>query len=511
MENVFCFYLLNNDIHKSALSAIDKIGIMMYNLIDMKKVAIFGLGPHARRIYYPYLEEVIAEHNDISLELVVDLDTNKKYIEKWLTSRKLQPKHKIYLSADEQINPSRINDSVTLALQKYGINKAILSTEPKSHKVYLKKCIELGIPVVTDKPVTSPVFAEAGAASPRQIADDVDELQALLKKHPESRVLVQCQRRNHKGYQLVLKTVEEVVKQYGVPITYINIHHSDGMWNMPDEFVYRENHPYKYGYGKLMHSGYHFIDLLATLFNINTKNISKPPDTLNIFSQGVHPLDQHMTLDKEIYDKFFGADIANKFSSFMNKDDLKSYGEVDSFSQLQLVKEGKVQTTAQLSLMQSGFSQRAWSDLPEDAYKSNGRIRHELVDIHIGPLLSVQVHSYQSLETSSDKAMNSEPGGKNHFEIYIFRNIGLIGGKAFERINFGEQDTASRNDSYIGHNEKSRHAMVDELLYDLPSNSELSDHVVTNKILSLLYTNHILQKSNAVPYGSYPAKEIFDE
>lgn len=107
--------------------------------------------------------------------------------------------------------------------------------------------------------------------------------------------------------------------------------------------------------------------------------------------------------------------------------------------------------------------------------------------------------------------MSNEPGGKNHFEIYIFRNTGLIGGKAFERINFGNQDSKDKRDGYMGHNEKARHAMVDEVLFDLPSNSELVDHVVTNKILALLYDNHILQKNNAVPFGSYPAKEIFGE
>ena len=30
-----------------------------------------------------------------------------------------------------------------------------------------------------------------------------------------------------------------------------------------------ENHPYKYGYGKLFHSGYHFIDLLAEFVKLN--------------------------------------------------------------------------------------------------------------------------------------------------------------------------------------------------------------------------------------------------
>lgn len=53
--------------------------------------------------------------------------------------------------------------------------------------------------------------------------------------------------------------------------------------------------------------------------------------------------------------------------------------------------------------------------------------------------------------------------------------------------------------------------MVDEILFNLPSNSELSDYVVTNKLLYLLYNNHILQKNNATPFGSYSTREIFGE
>lgn len=81
----------------------------------------------------------------------------------------------------------------------------------------------------------------------------------------------------------------------------------------------------------------------------------------------------------------------------------------------------------------------------------------------------------------------------------------------------GSSDSSSRQDaelgssSYIGHNEKSRRTMVDEILFNLPSNSELSDYVVTNKLLYLLYNNHILQKNNATPFSSYSTKEIFGE
>ena len=33
--------------------------------------------------------------------------------------------------------------------------------------------------------------------------------------------------------------------------------------------ILRDNHPYKYGYGKLLHSGYHFVDLISIFLRAN--------------------------------------------------------------------------------------------------------------------------------------------------------------------------------------------------------------------------------------------------
>ena len=59
-----------------------------------------------------------------------------------------------------------------------------------------------------------------------------------------------------------LETIERKVSAVQVPLSYADIYHADGMWVMPHEWE-RDNHAYKYGAGKLLHSGYHFVDLLA--------------------------------------------------------------------------------------------------------------------------------------------------------------------------------------------------------------------------------------------------------
>jgi predicted dehydrogenase len=486
--------------------------------MQKRLVALIGLGPHAQRIYYPYLTELVSKDKDISFELLIDRDVNKKKIEKFLKTQNIKPKHKVYLDSKDQVKPKKISPVASDAIEKYGINRVILSTEPKAHKVYLEECIKRAIPTVVDKPVTAPIFTDAKSKLGKylraeNIYKDVKHLATLVKHTPGARVLVECQRRNHGGYQVVHNTVRDIVRSFGVPISFIQIHHSDGMWNMPDEFTFRENHPYKYGYGKLMHSGYHFADLLVSLLGINENLEGMTPDTAEIFTQTVTPTDQHYTLSDSVYENFFGKQKAEYLKEFKENPAVREYGEVDSFSQMQFTRHGKVIVTAQLSLMQSGFSRRAWAELPEDIYKGNGRVRHEFVNIHMGALGAVQVHSYQAREVSEQNGHPYDPGDTNHFDIYIYRNSSLIGGEPFEILRYGGLETMQhRGDGrYLGHNESARYKTLDELMYDLPSNSELDSHLATNKLLTMMYKNHIKQEYGKIPHSKCAYKELKNE
>lgn len=84
----------------------------------MEKIALIGLGPHAKRIYYPYLTDLLETNKKFSFELVIDLDTNREVVEKFLATQTLQPKRVIYLNATKQVVPKRIDPLATNALKK---------------------------------------------------------------------------------------------------------------------------------------------------------------------------------------------------------------------------------------------------------------------------------------------------------------------------------------------------------------------------------------------------------
>ena len=235
-------------------------------------IILVGLGPHAKRIYMNLFKKY-----RMSPKVIVDLKSKRREIESYLEENDFRSVD-LYLLDDYkrdnlELTSEDKKEIQELILQK-NIKYAIISTEPKSHFAYAKFFLENDINILMDKPITAPINVNCDTKQALKIKEEYDILcQMYKKKKDKISFKIQCQRRFHEGYLYVKRLLEQVVREYNIPITYIDIYHNDGMWNMPSEFLERENHPYKYGYGKLFHSGYHFIDLMAWLMEVNRETI----------------------------------------------------------------------------------------------------------------------------------------------------------------------------------------------------------------------------------------------
>ena len=97
-------------------------------------------------------------------------------------------------------------------------------------------------------------------------------------------------------------------------------------------------------------------------------------------------MDFMYNFDNKNYQKILHT---NKFANILaDRQKFRDYGELDIHSVIKFYRDNKTVTTCTLNLMQSGVSRRSWVELPEDTYKSNGRIRHERLNICVGPLLT---------------------------------------------------------------------------------------------------------------------------
>lgn len=460
-------------------------------------IVLVGLGPHAKRIYMNLFKKY-----RIIPKIIVDLKSKRKDIEAYLEECDFRGVE-LYLVDDSQKDTVELSNDVKKELKELLVQKnvkySIISTEPKSHFAYAKFFLENDINILMDKPITAPVNVNSDTKQAVKIKEEYDALcQMYRKKKDKLSFKIQCQRRFHEGYIYVRRLLEQMIREYNIPITYIDIYHNDGMWNMPSEFIDRENHPYKYGYGKLFHSGYHFIDLLAWLMEVNRETRGKHINNAEMFVTTNNPVDFFNIFNNYDYKKILKT---NRFEKCIaNEDQFNNFGEIDFHSVINFKQDDKLITNCSLNLMQSGFSRRAWSELPKDTYKSNGRVRHERLNIQVGPLMNIQVHSYQAYEVKDrEKMLNNNVGSVEHFDIYVFRNSELIGGKPFEMLDIA---TLSEKDKkfFNGYNEKARENCFVNFLLNIDDSSDLLEHKASIEITEKAY-EVMSRKEKIIKFG----------
>ena len=446
-------------------------------------VILVGLGPHAKRIYVHYLKSM-----GIEPKVVVELESVLVSLEAYLKSE-LPNSEAVCVDPHldyENTLPLSVKSMLDEVCSRNNITHAIVATEPKSHACYLKYFIEKSVHILCDKPLTSPRDVCTNIVQADKIKTDFESVLKQLEERSESQCVIQCQRRWHPGYIFIRETLNECISKFQIPITNLEVYHCDGMWNMPNEFYERENHPYKYGYGKLMHSGYHFVDLICWLVELNDQVSTKTPNNCELYATATKANDFFNIIKNEDYRNILGVDhFADHLS---NRESAKGFGEIDVQALFQLKQDDSVFTTCSLNLLQNGFSRRSWDSLPNDTYKGNGRVRHERVNIQIGPLLNIQVHSYQAIEVK-ERGQIKGVGGVEHFEIYIFRNVDLIGGQAFEKLTLDDLTLGQFGDDFIGYNELARKKCIQEFLNTStsPQTSLLGNHQRSIEVLTQIY------------------------
>ena len=291
----------------------------------MKNVALIGIGPHAKRIYLHYFKK-----KKVNLELVVDLESEKDNIRKYLDENGFK-KTKIFTLSDKYKDddhlPEDVSSNLLAVCKTLEITHLIISTEPKAHFMYLEFALKNNMNVLTDKPITV-AKNMTSLHSIDKVRKQYYEILDLAKKS-KGTCKVMCQRQYHRGYEKIKDVLTDVVNKYKMPITNIDIFHSDGAWEMPHDLG-KENHPYKYGYGKLFHSGYHFIDLLSDFIKINDSlGGNKKIVDGDVYSKVFTPNDEMNVLSIEDYKRLFKDQEIPDYYKENENPTFKKYGEKD--------------------------------------------------------------------------------------------------------------------------------------------------------------------------------------
>lgn len=430
----------------------------------MKNIALIGMGWHARRIYVPWLRSA-TEHR---WTIGVDLAHKATSIQENLGNG---PKPELLFS------PTQPHEAVSSAvftrleaLHKQGrLDTLLLSADPIARRPWTEWALARGLDILVDKPLTAPALALSAAEVGASITENFEAIRRCHGAAP-GRLWIQAQRRFHRGYLHLQRLIQATTARTGVPLTHLDISHADGMWVMPDEWE-RDHHPYRHGWGKLLHSGYHFVDLACWLLDADRAPALGRPRELQHRVSAVSAAEQQRRMVHQ-----------RMLETPERPPPPAHYGEVDVSVLGQLCEGGVPRTTMSLQLLQSSLSRRSSASPPADPYKGAGRVRHERVSAQVGPFLSVQVHSYQARELHEADERPYGPGHLDHFDLHIYRNP-LLEGPAFERVEYGR----CTGPSAASHNEQARICLLEAFLSGAQYGSSLEEHAQTHALLASIY------------------------
>lgn len=480
----------------------------------MVNILLIGLGPHAKRIYYP-ISVKHGKDNDFQIVHAIDLVEKKEDIENYFKEKDLPSIEVTYL-VNGQKSYGKLKDSVINLLdeivKRKDIKGVIISTEPLAHITYADWALSRGLSILMDKPISTRENVTSDLKAVEGIKEDYDFLEkayvSAKKKNPNIVFNLMAQRRYHPAFIKVRELIKEVFEETNCPITSIQSFHSDGQWRMPAEIVDQIYHPYCQGYGKCSHSGYHSIDISPWLIEA-AENKEKGINNVDVFSNFLYPNDFLAQLSLKDYRKLFtDFDVYNKYSTAELKKRYQTYGEIDSFVSLAFKHDDQTMTLGSINLVHNGFAQRNWvSACGRDLYKGNGRVRHESHYIEQGPFQAISYISYQGKEVDPNKKTNLyDFGGEYHLDIHVFRNDKMFPKwKNHEKLSVKDLDIKVLEGKSRGHQEDARMKSVIEFASlirgdkKVTNSSDYLKHRRSTMLLYGAYKSAVLRKLNKNP------------
>ncbi|NML38544.1 Gfo/Idh/MocA family oxidoreductase [Chitinophaga sp. G-6-1-13] len=465
---------------------------------DKVNVILIGCGPHARRIYLPALRNM----KQAKLALVIDLESEASIVrnaigdletELWL----IQP------FANEL--PPELKSRLSTFILEHQVKGVIIATEPLVHKAYAEWALANDLNVLMDKPITTRIDVTSNIDNAQGILHDYFELLDAyndLQRRTETVFMINSHRRFHKGFQFVKDQIHEVALRTNCPVSFIQAYHSDGQWRLPNEIISQKYHPYCFGYGKASHSGYHIFDTIYQFYKASALP-GKVADEMEVISSFLKPNGFFTQLNENDYQSVFGEEYnqVNPWSEQQLREICQNFGEIDISSIIALKKYGEVVANFNVNLVHNGFAGRTWVRPGEDLYKGNGRIKHESYHIQQGPFQSIQIHAYQAYDKhDKNRGIEEHLGGKNHFDIYVFRNPLVADGEIQPKV-YKYSDLAGNHAGEGGAAitmEWVKFKVVEEFIDYLTGrkqkgeiSSQIEDHVIPVKIMSGIYCAHI--------------------
>ncbi len=447
---------------------------LLTKTMESKHLIIVGFGPVAGYKYSRSIKSAI-ERGDLSSYSIVDLQSQKDIVLARVDGLPAQP-NEIHLLSD----PTDSGDTWAITTEfdaickekaaRYGSLKVLIATEPKAHEAYLDYCVSNNIDSLITKPIILPT--KNGRFDPSAL---LPNLSKIVAKVGSAHHAVLCLGRYHPVYENMMKQpIKEVMQELNVPITSLHLRTSSAVWNLADEFSSRDDHPYKFGYGMLMHGGYHYIDVLCQFLELNTAIYPNDKFTLEFTAYSAFPKDQSIRITESLNQRLDG--YSPERSVLANTD----FGETDIVCVFCLRSKStrQVLTLGSLSLEQTTPGMRSWAPFPVVPYNINGRLH--CTDLEVQLATAYSMHGRVLKIPVEDKAGPTDLRGTNFARVSARSNALLMGKEEY----YSEKTLEGPHGNSFSYNAET--SVFDDWLAGIPTKSELSSHLTSTAFLQAL-------------------------
>lgn len=429
---------------------------------------LVGVGPHAHYKHLPMICRAVRSGLAAGYS-ILELETARPRLEALVRTLDVKPE-RIVTIPDHRHRGEWYTGHSDAALEELCRErpalKVLIATEPKAHFPYLRWCMSRGRDCLVDKPISIPMSPD-NVIDPLRMTAELRELIALARARPGG-YSVMTPRRYHRVYETLRRYAGWLVRRLGVPVTYLSIYHGEGVWNTPTEYLEREDHPYRYGYGKLLHSGYHYVDILARLLELSAPLAGET--VLDVATRVARPEDQQAQM-RPVYGRMEGAVPVEPAAGH-------PFGETDLAASFAVRRQGtgEVVTLGNLALLQTTTSLRSWWRLPDDVYNKTGRFGVEEIRLNLGFLVSLSVRILKvPVEVNGRHSRHAI--FRDELDITVWRNGNLLGSPALDRRSNRSAD------SYL---EAGRWRLFRNWLRGQENRSRIEQHLRSVEILEAL-------------------------
>jgi predicted dehydrogenase len=440
-------------------------------------LVVVGFGPVTSYKYSRMIADAVRS-GVVDSYSVVDLESQRRVIDGRLSPMAIPPEEVLLLPDASAVQKTgsispEFDRWLGQKLENPGKRvRVFIATEPQAHESYLRYCIQRGVDSLTTKPLVLPM--RDGWFAPDELLAQTTAIANLAREYGGSHEVL-CLGRHHEVYEYgVRRPVQRLIDRLGVPVTSVHLKTASGVWNLPHEFGSRDDHPYRYGYGMLMHGAYHYVDILTRILLLNRRILPTEPLTLHVVSYGAWPVDQSCRIPSPL-----SEGLANHHTALERFPSDHAFGETDVVSVFRLcLNDGQTLTVGTLALEQTTPGMRSWGPFPVVPYNINGRLHSTELDVRLSVAYGV-----------CGRVVKVPLGGRRDTEDLRARNLGQVITRA-NAVLLDEQEfyTEQRLERAYGDSFSFRaeRAIFREWLEGRPGYSDVESHIPTAAVTQAL-------------------------